>query len=227
MPLDQNRIKGIIWDLDNTLYRFTDEFKTHCNQAAAEAALEVGIDLSHADAFKIAERSEELYGYSMHIYVTDHGLSYADLHIPFHRRIDENIIEPIEGALGALEKFKGHQVILTNASRCWAERALNYIGANHLFKEEEIIPIEDVDFVPKARDRDGFNRALEILNIPANDVLMVDDLDRNLVIPHQMGMQTVYMHHGKPIEHLPETITDQAENLVTLMDSFTNPVSQT
>lgn len=220
MPLDPSKVRAIIWDLDNTLYRFSDEFKAHCNNAAAEAALEVGIDMTHADAIKIAERSEELHGYSMHIYVTDHGLSYADLHIPFHRRIDENIIEPIEGALSALKKFRGRQVILTNASRCWAERAVKYIGADQVFSAQEIIPIEDVNFVPKAGAGDGFIRALEILEAKPEETLMVDDLDRNLIIAHEMGMQTIYMHHGKPMKDLPDYVSDQSENLVTLINHF-------
>lgn len=220
MALDVSKIKGVIWDLDNTLYRFSDEFKAHCNRAAAEAAIEVGIDMSHTDAVKIAERSENLHGYSMHIYITDHGLSYADLHIPFHSRIDEKCVEPIEGALGALEVFNGHQVVLTNASRCWAERALNFIGAKKYFDDDQIVPIEDVDFMPKAQGEDGFNRALEILDLDPQDVLMVDDLDRNLKIAHEIGMQTAYMHHGKPMIEIPNYVSDQYENLVTMMRNF-------
>ncbi len=220
MTLDISKIKGVIWDLDNTLYRFTDDFKAHCNKAAAAAAIEMGIDMSHADAIKIAERSEELHGYSMHIYVTDHGLSYADLHIPFHSRIDEKCVEPIMGALEVLEFFKDNQIVLTNASRCWAERAIHYIGAKKYFDDDFIVPIEDVDFVPKAQGDDGFKRALEILNLEPHEVLMVDDLDRNLKIAHDLGMQTAYMHHGKPMIEMPDYVSDQYENLVTMVNSF-------
>lgn len=217
MGLDKARIQGIIWDLDNTLYQFTDEFITVCNIAAAKAAQELGINLSYDDTLKLAERSELEHGYSMHGYVTDHGLSYADLHFPFHQNIDEKVIQPIEGAIEVLEFFRGRQVILTNASRCWANRALKFIGSNHLFEDEDIIPMEDVGFEAKASNDDGFLKGADLLKINPEEVLMVDDLDRNLKRASQLGMQTVYMHHGNLIPELPEFIDDQYDNLVSLM----------
>lgn len=218
MTLQRDQIQGIIWDLDNTLYRFTDGFYRSCTEAAAAAAKEVGINLSYEDTLKLAERSEEEHGYSMHGYVTEHGISYASLHFSFHQRIDENVVQPIKGLKGALENLTIPQVILTNASRCWADRVLKHIEIQHLFPTEKIIPMEDVNFEPKARSDKGFKKALDILNLPAPNVLMVDDLDRNLMIPYNMGLQTVYMHHGDPMTELPDFIHDQCNNAVDLIE---------
>lgn len=220
MALDTERVQGIIWDLDNTLYRFTDKFFTSCTQAAAKAAQAAGIDISYEDSLKIAERSEHEHGYSMHIYVTHHGLSYADLHFPYHQAVDENAIELIDRAVDAVQKFKGPQVILTNASRCWAERALKFMGMDHLFTADQIIPMEDANFEPKARSDKGYKLAIQKLNLPPENIMMVDDLDRNLIIPHKMGIQTIYMHHGDPMTDKPDFVDDQFENLVSLMDKF-------
>lgn len=217
MPLDPARVKGLIWDLDNTLYRFTDEFYRSCTEAAAQVAQDLGINLSYEDTLKLAERSEEEYGYSMHGYVTEHGLSYASLHFPFHQRIDEKVIDPIFGMKEALESFQLPQVILTNASRCWAERVLKYIGIDHLFEPEKIIPMEDVNFEPKARSKKGFFKALEVLDISADNGLMVDDLDRNLMIPNDIGMQTVYIHHGDQFDELPYFINDQFDGALDVI----------
>lgn len=185
--------------------------------AAAEAAQELGITLNYEDTLKLAERSEKEYGYSMHGYVTDHGLSYASLHFPFHQKIDEAVIEEIEGVAWALESLKLPQIILTNASRCWAERVLKHIGADHLFPPEKIIPMEDVDFQAKSRTSKGFLKALSSLNLYAENVVMVDDLDRNLIIPNDLGMQTAYIHHGDPIQELPEFINDQYHGILDLI----------
>lgn len=214
MTLDLARIKGVIWDLDNTLYRFTDTFYRSCTLAAAEAAQELGINLSYEDTLKLAERSEEEYGYSMHGYVTDHGLTYASLHFPFHEKIDETVIEKIDGVPEALASLELPQVILTNASRDWAERTLKYIGADHLFPGEKIIPMEDVGFEPKARSAKGFLKAQELLNLPVENIVMVDDLDRNLSIPNDLGMSTVYMHHDDPMTDMPIYINEQYENVL-------------
>lgn len=215
-----NTIKGIIWDLDNTLYRFSDAFKHVCNKAAAKAAIDIGLDMSFDDALHIAERSETEHGYSMHGYVTDHGLSIADLHFPFHANIDERIIAPFDGLSVQLRALEVPQVILTNASRCWARRALTHIGADDIFDEGQVIAIEDVDFEPKARSEKGFLRALELLNLPAGDVLMVDDLDRNLAMAHRIGFKTAYIHYDDPVDGLPDFMTAQYEDIMALLEEY-------
>ncbi len=220
MPLDRRRIQGVIWDLDNTLYRFTGAFYQSCTAAAAQAAQELGINLSYEDTLKLAERSEEEHGYSMHGYVTDHGLTYASLHFPFHQRIDETVINPIDGTLEALQSIKCPQVILTNASRCWAERVLKFISLDDIFLPNKIIPMEDVNFEPKARSAKGFKLAMDKLDLPAENILMVDDLDRNLMMAHKLGMQTAYIHHGDPMQGLPNFIHAQYENILPLIEDI-------
>lgn len=220
MGLDTSKVQGVIWDLDNTLYRFTDAFYRSCTESAAKAAQDLGIDLNYDETLKLAERSEVEHGYSMHGYVTDHGLSYAELHFPFHQNIDVSVVEPIIGTAQVLEKFANHQVILTNASRCWAERVLQNLNIDTVFKSHEIIPMEDVNYEPKARSDRGYKRAVEILGLAPENIIMVDDLDRNLIIPHKMGMQTIYMHHGDEMIEKPEFVTDQFENLVEMMEVF-------
>ena len=217
MALSPARIHGVIWDLDNTLYRFTDEFYKSCTVAAAKAARELGISLNYEDTLRLAERSEDEHGYSMHGYVTDHGLSYASLHFPYHQRISETVIEPIEGLREALENLKIPQIILTNASRCWADRALKYIGIDHLFEPDKIIPMEDVNFEPKARSDKGFKMALDRLGIRADNALMVDDLDRNLMMPHGLGLQTAYIHHGDKMHDLPDFIDEQIAGVLDVI----------
>lgn len=220
MTFDPHKVKGVIWDLDNTLYRFTDELKHACNRAAAQAAKSQGFDLSDEETLKIAERSEEEHGYSLHVYITDHGLFYADLHIPFHEAIDETVISSLPDMERALQSFDGRQVILTNASRSWANRTLQFLGLQNYFSEETIVPMEDVNFEPKARSKKGFEKALSILNLPAENVMMVDDLDRNLLIPYGMGMQTIYMHYDDPMIDLPDFVTAQYEDAIKLMQEF-------
>ncbi|HPF78359.1 MAG TPA: HAD hydrolase-like protein [Alphaproteobacteria bacterium] len=221
MPLDKSRIHGVVWDLDNTLYRFTDAFYKSCTEAAAQAALEMGIKLSYEDTLKLAERSEQEYGYSMHGYVTDHGLTYASLHFPFHQRIDETVIDPIEGVEKALRRIKMPQVILTNASRCWAQRVLKFTGLDQMFPDDKIVPMEDVNFEPKARSTKGFRKAAKILGIPPENLLMVDDLDRNLAMAYEVGLQTAYIHHGDPMQELPDFIDEQFKDVLYL-EKFLN-----
>ena len=220
MALDVAGIRGVIWDLDNTLYQFTEEFYKACTTAAAQAAQEMGINLSYEDTLRLAERSEKEYGYSMHGYVTDHGLSYASLHFPFHQKIDEKVIDKILGVKEGLQKLKLPQVILTNASRCWANRVLEYIEIKHLFPDEKIIPMEDVDFEPKSRTSKGFKKGCKILGLSPEDVLMVDDLDRNLLRANDLGMHTAYICYDDPMTELPDFIDAQFRNVLDVLKAL-------
>ena len=220
MSLDLSRIRGIVWDLDNTLYRFTDKFYKACTTAAAEAAQEMGINLSYEDTLRLAERSEKEYGYSMHGYVTDHGLSYASLHFPFHEKIDETVIDKIGGVKESLASCNLPQVILTNASREWAERVLNYIDVKEQFPDQKIIPMEDVNFEAKSRTTKGFLKACEILSLLPEEVLMVDDLDRNLITANSVGIQTAYIHHGDKISDLPDFIDEQFYSVLEVIEAL-------
>jgi putative hydrolase of the HAD superfamily len=220
MGLDPDKIDGIIWDLDNTLYRFTEEFRYQCNVAAAKAAQTQGINLSYDDTFKLAQKSEAEYGYSIHLYLVHHGLSYDSLHVPFHDNIDETTINIIDGAAEGIRAINRPQAILTNASRGWAQRVLKHMKVSDLFPDEMITASEDVDFQVKSQSRVGFERALKALDLSAERVVMVDDLDRNLIIPHEMGMQTVYMHHDDPIGDLPHYMDAQFENILGFIDAL-------
>ncbi len=218
--LCKKMVGGIIFDLDNTLYQFTDTFYRDCTLAAAEAAQELGIDLSFEDTLKLAERSEQEYGYSMHGYVVDHGIAYADLHFPYHNKIDEKVVGKIEGIETALRELNLPYTILTNASRNWAERVLTYIGLADLFPSNKIFAMEDADFEPKASSEKGFRLAANALNIPFENILMVDDLDRNLFIPHGLGIQTAYLHYGDAAEPQPLYMTTQHDNVIDLVRTF-------
>lgn len=218
MELDTHKIKGIIWDLDNTLYRFTDAFKEQCNRAAAKAAHDQGINLSYDDTLKLAQKSETEHGYSIHLYVTHHGFTYDSLHVPFHDNIDETTIEMIDGVAENIRALDLPQAILTNASHDWAKRVLKHMGINDLFPDSHVTASENVDFEVKSQGRAGFERSLSSLGLKPEQALMVDDLDRNLIIAHEMGMQTAYLHYDDPIADLPHYIDAQFENALGVCD---------
>lgn len=191
--MNPDQIEGIIWDLDNTLYRFTDQFRHHCNEVAAKLAMQMGLDMSEEEAFALAEKSESLYGYSIHYFVKDHGFSYRDMHGPYHELVDEAHIELIDGVRDCLVSLDKPQAILTNASRGWAYRALTHAGLRDLFPDDKIIAVEDADFEAKSISDKGFNLAVEALGLSPDKILMVDDLARNLKISYEMGMQTAHI----------------------------------
>lgn len=193
---DLKNVRGIIWDLDGTLYRFNEAFRLACNHAAAKAARTVDDTLVYEDALALAMKGETEQGFSLYWFVTHMGMKYEDLHFPFHKSLDEKIIEQNEKMGAALRTLDIPSVILTNASRDWVKRILVHLGMDDIFGDSIILALEDADFQPKSKGSTGFDKALKILKLPADQVILVDDLAKNLIKAKELGLMTALIHHG-------------------------------
>jgi putative hydrolase of the HAD superfamily len=195
MTVGLSHIRGIIWDLDGTLYRYNDHFIEACNVAAAQTVVEIGLNVSYNQALIIARNSQKQAGHSFKLF-GDMGIQYSDYHHPFHDKIDHLVLTKnleLKSALGAVSL---PMVVLTNASRDWAIRALSHLDLLPIFKELNIFSLEDVGFKPKAHHTDGFDLSLKHLGVLPKDAMIVEDLSRNLVVPKKMGITTVLVHHN-------------------------------
>jgi len=198
---DLSRIEAIIWDLDNTLYRYDELFVTACNHAAARTAIDLGLAMDFEEAVALATESEKLWGNSFKFF-GERGINYRDFHLPYHDSVDLTVIEKNEEMRRALESLDLPMVILTNASRSWATRVLDHLGYTHLFAPNNIIALEDNNFEAKAYHDTGFLKGLSIVHRAAANTLMVEDLPRNLPKAKELGMVTALVHHGKiPHDH--------------------------
>jgi putative hydrolase of the HAD superfamily len=219
MPL--SHIKGLIWDLDNTLYRFDQAFEKACNIAAARTVQQLMPDVGFDEAFEAAEQSYIEHGYSGKTLVERYGLAYSDYHYLYHDTIDESVIERNDAILMALSDINLPNVLITHASRRWAEKTLAHLAMEDFFPTERIIALEDTAFEGKAYSRAPFVKGLELLNLPPENVLVIEDTAKNLLRPKEMGMTTVLIHHGAD-RHIDQDYIDFAypdtlEFLGTLM----------
>lgn len=197
---DLSHIRGIIWDLDGTLYRYDKIFIEACNLAAARTAIDLGLQMDLETAHALAARSYLEHGSSFKFFA-DHGIRYEDFHTPYHNTVDTTILAKnaeMKTALGALAL---PMVILTNASRDWARRTLDHLEYGHLFGDGKLLALEDVGFQSKAQGTKGFEKGLAVLGVRAGETLMVEDLPKNLIHAKQMGMTTALVHHGKLPDH--------------------------
>ena len=213
-------IKGIIWDLDNTFYRFTPEFRFSCNQAAAKAVIQMGFDRPYDECLEIAIHSSKEHHFSLHTFINEYGLNYNKLHVLFHQNMRHDLIAPIDGVVEKIKSLTIPQIILTNGSREWAVGALDHIGAHGIFNHNQILAMEDVQMTAKARGSFGYERALEYLSMPSTEVIFIDDLDRNLAKAKEIGLNTAYVHHGEALEIMPAYMDHQFCNPIDFIDYF-------
>lgn len=219
MPL--SHIKGLIWDLDNTLYRFDQAFEKACNIAAARTVQQLMPSVSFEEAFAAAEESYIEHGYSGKTLIEQYGIAYSDYHYLYHDTIDETIIEKNEAILMALGDIDLPNILVTHASRRWAEKTLRHLSMDAYFPCDKIIALEDTDFQGKAYSAAPFIKGMELLNLPPENVLVVEDSVKNLIRPKEMGMTTVLIHHGLNnhvgFDHIDHAYPDTLEFLGTLM----------
>ena len=208
---DLSEIEAFVWDLDNTLYRFDDGFEKLCDEAAARVALDLGLNISFEEAYATAVKSYKLYHYSYHIFVTQHGLCLKEFHSRFHKAIAvDDIARPYDIA-EPLQALSKPQIIATNGSRGWAERVIDHLELSHLFPMDHVFGFEDYGHVSKANTDKPYDLALDILQKPRKNILVIEDSPINLVRPKSLGFQTALVHQ----ETIPEEYGQSIDYIFT------------
>ncbi len=218
--MDASSVRGIIWDLDNTLYRFDTIFEEACNRAAAQTICKMVAGLTYDEAFSSAVESYAQHGYSGKSLIAQYNLEYRDYHFPYHESIDETILAHNDNMNRALGALGLPQVIVTNASRYWAEKVLTHLGMKKFFPDTHILPLEDSDFEAKAHSPCPFAMAQSIIGFLPQNILVVEDTVRNLSVPKSMGFQTALIHHGHVPDERHEFIDEEYSDTLELLKTL-------
>lgn len=212
-------LKGMIWDLDNTLYRFNAPLEKEFNRAIAHAALEWGVDLTPEEAIAIAEESWITHRYSAFEFMLRYNIPQADLHHLTDKHLDDQYIQKCDLTCNLFSRGSEKHALITHSARPWALKILKRLELDPWFPDPQVFAYEDYAFESKAKSRKPFEVALESINHNACDTVMVEDTLENLKIPHEMGIMTVYLHHGRPVDELPSFVDYHTDNVRDLLDT--------
>ena len=175
-----------VFDLDNTLYPH------HVNlwqQVDARIGEFIGnyLKVDPAEARRIQKDYYRRYGTSMRGMMTEHGVR-ADDYLAYVHRIDHSPLEPNPAMGVAIAKLPGRKLILTNGSTDHADKVLTRLGIGSHF--EAVFDIIAAELEPKPAPQ-TYRRFLDRHRVDPARAAMFEDLSRNLVVPHQLGMTTV------------------------------------
>jgi len=196
-------LRAIIFDLDNTLTDFM-RMKRVSVKAAIEEMIDAGLRMSAEEAtkklFEIYDREgiedqrvfdrflEEEFGeidpmiHTAAIIGYRRGREYTLVLYPHVRK-----------TLLALAKRGLKLVILSDAPRYQAWSRLCYLNLPHFF--DHVITYEDTQV--RKPDPAPFNRAIELLQMDPDEVIMIGDWpERDMVGAHGVGIRTVYARYG-------------------------------
>ncbi len=211
-------LKGVLWDLDNTLYTETDSLHEAFDHAIAAAALAQGVPMSLEEAKAAAKKSFIDHGYGARVFIEQMGVDARALHYDLHPLVDETIITPHDTLHDDLHDLVLAHAIVTHGARDWALRVLDHLRLMPLFTPARIHALEDFDFHKKATSPVPFEKALDSLNLNPCDVIIVEDQERNLRIPHAMGMGTILLDYGarrgKPAADFVDLVCHDVHDLI-------------
>ncbi len=190
--------KTIIWDLDNTLYYETDEYKNKLNEATATAAIkEFKIPLEFKEATEKVKESYATYRDGLEIFAREYGIPHKELYKSYHNYKSELVktIAPYEGLLEELQSLKCPQYVFSTSSKDICEKILKHISLYDFFKDK-FYSVEDFDVYKKNESSDVYKRLCETIGISPKDCIFIDDSYSNLDYAKQCGMTTIRIYYG-------------------------------
>ncbi|HQZ11326.1 MAG TPA: pyrimidine 5'-nucleotidase [Devosia sp.] len=186
-----------VFDLDNTLY------PRECNLFAQIDRLMTQYMMQVTSLDMVAARTLQKE-YYRDFGTTLNGLMHLHDIDPDHflrtvHNIDYSPVEANGALLDAIRALPGRKFILTNGDVGHANSVLGRLGhADGLF--EDVFDIRAMSFKPKPH-AEAYTAFFERNGIDPSHAAMFDDLEKNLVVPHAVGMSTVQVIAGEQFTH--------------------------
>ena len=185
-PRGFSHVDTWVFDLDNTLYPHHLNLWQQVDERIREFVAKF-LDLGREEAFRVQKDYYRRYGTTMRGMMTEHGIS-ADDFLQFVHKIDHSPLEPNPAMGAAIAKLPGRKLILTNGSTDHAAKVLERLGIGSHF--EAVFDIIAAELEPKPAPQ-TYQKFLALHDVDPKTSAMFEDLARNLVVPHQLGMTTV------------------------------------
>src|SRR6266446_4870195 len=175
-----------VFDLDNTIYQHHVNLWQQVDARIGEfvsAWLKIAADAAR----RIQKDYYRRYGTTMRGMMTEHGV-HADDYLAYVHQIDHSPLQPNPAMGAAIAKLPGRKLILTNGSTDHAAAVLERLGIGAHF--EAVFDIIAAELEPKPAPQ-TYRKFLTVHGVDPARAAMFEDLARNLVVPHQLGMTTV------------------------------------
>lgn len=182
-----------IFDLDNTVYppefRLFHQIEERMRQFMA-SSLEISLD--HAD--KLRSEYWEKHGTTLAGLMENHSV-HPDAFLEFVHDIDFSVLPRDETLAKRIADLPGRKIIYTNGTRPYANCVLEARGLDGVF--DAVFGIEHADYQPKPREA-AYKRVFRLAEIEPKTSAFFEDEERNLEVPNQLGVRTVFVSPNKP-----------------------------
>lgn len=186
MPLSD--VRHWVFDLDNTLYPRTCRLFDQIDKLITAYVA----DVTGLDPVPARKLRKDFY--------RDHGTTLRGLMAtrdidPHHflskvHNIDYSPVQPNPELISAITALPGQKLIFTNADVGHAEAVIDRLGGSDVF--DGVFGIVEADFEPKPF-RQPYEKFLLDHGVDAKQAAMFEDMEKNLLTAHEVGMRTVHV----------------------------------
>ena len=190
-------ISDWVFDLDNTLYPRESNLFAQVDVRITRYVMAV-TKLDFEPARVLQKSYYRDHGTTLNGLMREYRIDPDDFLRTVHD-IDYSPVEAHPALAAAIAGLKGRKFILTNGDVPHAKAVLARLGVDPgLF--EVIHDVKAMNYRPKP-ERSAYDGLLAAFAIDPGAAAMFDDLDKNLVIPHELGMETVHVVAGADFAH--------------------------
>ena len=183
---DFSHVSDWVFDLDNTLYPPSCDLFSQIDERMRSFISDL-LGVNDADAYRLQKQYFRDYGTTLSGLMHEHKIQPGKFLEHVHD-LDVSIIPENPCLSEILKGIPGRKLVYTNGTVDHARRVLTRVGVLDLF--DGIFDIVASDYYPKPRV-ESFNRFIARFDVDPGEAAMFEDLGRNLLPAHELGMTTI------------------------------------
>ena len=199
-------VNAWVFDLDNTLYppemRLFDQIEVRMTDYVMTS-----LNVNRDTADRLRKDYWHRYGTTLAGLMREHDVDPGPYLTDVHD-ISLDHMEPDAELAAHISNLPGRRIVYTNGCAPYAERVLASRGLSGLF--DAVYGVEHAEFLPKP-ERGAFDRIFAQDGLDPTRAAMFEDEERNLNVPHDLGMRTVHVAPsatpGQHIHHHTNNLT--------------------
>jgi putative hydrolase of the HAD superfamily len=196
LPRTLSHVTDWVFDLDNTLYPRRCNLFAQIDTRITNYVMTV-TQLEFTEARTLQKSYYRDYGTTLNGLMLRHKVDPEHFLSTVHE-IDYSPVDAHPELVTAIRGLPGRKFILTNGDVRHARSVLGRLGGDALF--EHIFDIRAMGYQPKPLPV-AYEAFFAAHAIDPNQAAMFDDLEKNLLVPHQVGMTTVQVVAGPDFAH--------------------------
>jgi len=223
----------LIFDFDGCLYPFPENFIEIFFQSAGYTGHEISNGAwPHEDASRKIRESYRKHGIAFKEAASEFGITLGEANLIHHRNtvFDLQRNEDLIDAFMGIDRSLVFPMILTQGSRCNLDRHLPKIGIENEIPRNMRISVDEHGYDRLKSNSDypwlyAKWRAQHVTGLQFSDqnIHVFEDSVKNLEIPHEMGWNTIFVHHGNPLPSSPAHIHRQVSSAAEILREVPQP----